>query len=55
MGDDLYSGSLTDATTSYRALSSGASEILCFRVTMGENPTAGEQGTATFTFQGTQS
>ena len=55
VGDDLYSGSLTDATTSYRALSSGASEILCFRVTMGENPTAGEQGTATFTFQGTQS
>lgn len=55
VGTALYSDPLTEAETDYRALSSGASEILCFRVTMGENPTAGEQGSATFTFQGTQS
>jgi len=59
VGTALYTGpmngTLAEEAFSYRALSSGASEILCFRVTMGENPTAGEQGTATFTFQGTQS
>lgn len=58
-GTALYTGPMTGALPegafAYRALTSGDSEILCFRVTMGENPTAGEQGTAAFTFRATQS
>ena len=58
-GTELYTGPMTgplaEEAFAYRALSSGASELLCFRVAMGDNPTAGEQGTATFTFQATQS
>lgn len=54
-GDPLYSGDLTGAETSYRELAKGTSEILCFRVTMGPNATAGNSGAATFTFGTTQS
>lgn len=55
-GDDaLYSGPLSSASTGDRLLGVGASEVLCFRVEMGNDPTAGEEGAAVFTFQATQS
>lgn len=53
VGTPLYTGRLTEASTFNRALSSGASEVLCFRVTMGENALVGEPGAATFTFRAT--
>lgn len=53
VGTPLYTGLLTEAITDNRALSSGASEILCFRVTMGDSPAADQQGKATFTFRAT--
>lgn len=59
VGTPLYtgpmSGALTEEKFAYRALGSGASDVLCFRVTMGQDPTANTAATATFTFQATQS
>ncbi|WP_010540269.1 hypothetical protein [Dietzia alimentaria] len=54
-GVPIYDDELHGAQTADRTLAAGASEILCFRATMGQNPTAGASGTATFTFQATQS
>lgn len=54
-GSTLYSGALPSASTADRDLAAGASEIVCFRVEMVDDPTAGEEGAAVFTFQATQS
>lgn len=54
-GELLFSGEMASAQTGNQHLDAGASEILCFRATMGTNPPAGGSATAVFTFRATQS
>lgn len=54
VGTELYNGPIENAVISYRPLSAEASEVLCFRVTMGEDAEAGQSGNVTFTFEATQ-
>ncbi|WP_295648547.1 hypothetical protein [uncultured Dietzia sp.] len=54
-GNELYAGELKSAFTADRGLAVGAWEILCFRVEMVDDSTSDDEGSATFTFQATQS
>lgn len=55
VGEALYDGLISDAGfDKYRPLASGASEVLCFRVTMGDDAEAEQSGNVTFTFEATQ-
>ncbi|MGX1769979.1 hypothetical protein ACWIE7_17020 [Dietzia sp. NPDC055343] len=55
VGSPLYDGPISGAVfEAYRPLASGASEVLCFRVTMGEDSEPEQSGDVTFTFEATQ-
>lgn len=50
----IYEGPISDAVIDDRPLDSEASEVLCFRVTMGDDAEPEQSGNVTFTFEATQ-
>ena len=55
VGDALYDGPISGAVfNEYRPLATEDSEVLCFRVTMGDDAEPEQSGNVTFTFEATQ-